>query len=111
IFNDPVPIDKPQLQAVRMALEILTVSTEPPSFSIARLTPIWPLPTRVTKYRISFELIIVMPRGGASHAALANSPSYYLEMQPVWANRRHAASGLQTKRQLFLRTERATIFG
>src|SRR5215472_5000611 len=30
-------------------------------------------------------------------------------MQPVWANRAHAASGLQTKRQLFLRTERATI--
>jgi len=30
-------------------------------------------------------------------------------MQPVWANKVHAASGLQTKRQLFLRTERATI--
>src|ERR1700730_8821969 len=28
-------------------------------------------------------------------------------MQPVWANRVHAASGLQTKRQLFLRTGRA----
>jgi len=31
------------------------------------------------------------------------------EMQPVWVNKVHAASGLQAKRQLFLRTERATI--
>src|SRR5215510_11917304 len=32
-------------------------------------------------------------------------------MQPVWANRAHAASGLQTKRQLFLRTKERQFSG
>jgi hypothetical protein len=30
-------------------------------------------------------------------------------MQPVWANKVHAASGLQTKRQLFLRTDALAV--